>query len=107
LQGETKAQSNGDATKSLDHILEQCFADMGVEKTDTINFTTFSDAMNLHGDRTGKKYTATRLKAMFDEADWYGTGEFAISELIEVCRRSLLSALLLSIFTHTSIECGR
>ena len=81
----TPEEEGAGASKTMDQILEQCFADMGVDMHDVINFATFSDAMQLHSDRTGKKHTKQQLKTMFDEADWYGTGEIEISELIEVC----------------------
>ena len=61
---------------------------MGVEQNDIINFTTFRDGMNLYADRTGQKYTKAQINTMFEEADWYRTGEIEMSELVEVCSQS-------------------
>ena len=87
----------------MDQILEQCFADMGVEISDVINFATFSDAMQLHSDRTGKKYTKQQLKAMFDDADWYGTARLKLASSLR-CAGSPVSYRTTLGTAHISIQ---
>lgn len=64
--------------------LEDCFAELGVEKDDKVALGTFCDVMNLYADRSGTKYTKRQLNDMFAKADWYGTGDIEMSELVDV-----------------------
>lgn len=85
LQNSASSENAAKKQTPLDRKgLEDCFTELGVEKDDKVALGTFCDVMNLYADRSGAKYTKRQLNDMFAKADWYGTGEIEMSELVDV-----------------------
>ena len=58
------------------------FAEYDPSRSGVISQADFAQVMTRLGERTGRTWTAARLRAMFEHGDLTGTGEIDLNEFV-------------------------